>query len=198
MTMATRTIYLLLLGIALIAIALFFVLPRSSSNPVTSNQTTIEQRQELERKAAKDDPVAQYALTLLVDDPVRQRGLLRKSADAGYPPAVMTLAVSLMSENHEEKAGARKMLEGIAQRGYYPAVVELSRCLSQGLCGDASQRDALMWSVVSRLLTEEKKIEANLLKGDELKLRAGLTDSEINRAQSSARLIAEKIHHVTH
>lgn len=194
--MTRRTFLRLLAGIAilvLMTLVIRFSLHRIM-DPVSGNYISEEKLQELKQKAAAGDPAAQYTLTLFVDI-TQGEVLMKKSAEAGYPPAVVTYAD--MMENKEGSAQARTMLEKTAKDGYYPAIKMLTHCIARGSCGAASQKDALLWATVSRLLVEDNKLRTNELSEDEQQLLVGLTSDELKAAQSEAKSIADKITKVT-
>lgn len=163
------------------------------SPPVASNQISPEKLSELKQKAAVGDAAAQYALTLYVDDASQAEQLLKKAADGGHPPAVVTFAESLMNKGGAEAARARTMLEGAAQRGYYPAIAELVRCLDAGECGKPSKVAAYTWVAVADLLAQQGRIEKSELSEEGKRLRPQLTQVELEEAQTNAKAIAERV-----
>jgi TPR repeat protein len=189
-------IAILILVACVIFFARSFVFRSAVSEPVTTHISN-EDRRELERRAANGDPAAQYGLTLYVDDPRQADELLQKAANAGYPPAVMTYATHIMSQNAQNGMKARTMLENIASLGYYRAIVELAWCVGKGTCGPASKKDALTWAIVAKLLYEQKRINRNDLEGLEQDIRNELSPQDISLAETNAKSIAAKIHDVT-
>jgi TPR repeat protein len=163
------------------------------SPPVASNQISPEKLSELKQKAEAGDAAAQYALTLYVDDVSQAEQFLKKATDAGHPPAVVTFAETLMNKGGAEAGRARSMLEGVAQRGYYPAIAELVRCLDAGECGQPSKVDAYTWVAVADLLAQHGKIEKSELGEEGKRLRPQLTQVELERAQANAKTIAERV-----
>lgn len=167
--------------------------PGKESPPVASNQISPEKLSELKQKASAGDASAQYALTLYVDDASQAEQLLKKAADAGHPPAVVTFAGTLMNRGGAEAARARTMLEGAAQRGYYPAIAELVRCLDAGECGPPSKVAAYTWVTVSGLMVQQGKIEKSELSEEGKRLRPQLTQVELEQANANAKAIAERV-----
>jgi TPR repeat protein len=163
------------------------------SPPVTSNQVAPEKLRELQQKAASGDAAAQYALTLYTDDANEAEQLLKKAADGGYPPAIVTLSQTLMSRGGAQAARAKTILEGAAQRGYYPAIVELVHCLEAGECGPPSKVEAYTWIGVADLLAQQGKIAKSQLSEEEKRLRPQLTPPELDRARENAQTIAQRV-----
>ncbi|RYH21203.1 MAG: hypothetical protein EON54_25755 [Alcaligenaceae bacterium] len=147
----------------------------------------------MKQKAEAGDAAAQYALTLYVDDASQAEQLLKKAADAGHPSAVVTFAETLMNQGGAEAARAKSMLEGAAQRGYYPAIAELVRCLDAGECGQPSKVVAYTWVVVADLLAQQGKIEKSELGEEGRRLRPQLSQVELEQAQVNAKAIAERL-----
>jgi hypothetical protein len=187
------------LGVLLVlcSLAILVLLCNKPIRPIPSTDIKIGERAELEKRAESGDPVAQYELTLFVDDPIKISALLKKAAESGYAPAVVTYATSIMDDNEISANQARKMLESVAIKGYYPAIIELTHCISQGDCGPASIKDALSWAIASRLLLERKLIKQNALRQDEESLRRHLSLSDLSVAEEHAQLIVKKIPKVT-
>lgn len=189
-----RAIVIVMVIVVLVTVLWFAMGARGKeSPPVASNQITAEKLSELKQKAAAGDASAEYALTLYVDDASQAEQLLKKAADAGYPPAMVTFAETLMNKGGADAARARKMLEGAAQRGYYPAIVELVRCLDAGECGTPSRVVAYTWVAVADLLAQQGKIEKSELGEEGKRLRPQLTQVELVQAQANAKAIAERV-----
>lgn len=192
--MKPKTIVFFALPALAVCVAVtLFLLQATETKPVPSSSIEPDKLRELERRAATGDAAAQYTLTLFLDDPARIEALLKTAADAGYPPAVVTMAQATMSKGASEGVVARGRLEAVAKGGYYPAIIELAHCLSQGDCGPESGTDALTWALVSGLLAQQNKIAANELKDEELRLRATLSANEVARAEANAELLAKGI-----
>lgn len=173
--------------------AIFSLQNRSHKQPVASNEISDRARADLERRAKDGDPEAQYALTLLVDDPFQQRRLMEQAVSAGYPPAVTTYAVSIMSEKPGDAQRAKRLLQDAALKGYYPAIVELAHCVEIGACGPASEAEALQWMILSRLLASNKIIEKNLIRADEERILSRLSNNAVLDAEAAARKNYEQV-----
>lgn len=199
MKLQNRFSLAILIGVILIiCIALLFMKFRAKPTPpIPSTQLKYEKYVELENLARSGDPIAQYELTLFLDDPKEIRSLLKKASESGYPPAMVTYAVSIMSDNAESSIQARMILESAAKDGHYPAIVELTLCVSKGKCGPSSARTALTWAVVSRLLFDRKLIEQNKLESDEENFREQLSKEEAITAETTAKELASRIQKVT-
>jgi len=212
--MLKRNHYLLFVGIVLIAYGAFLLILRVKGQPPTTpSYITHTDLQELERRASNGDPVAQYGLSLYTDDPKRSAELILKAATSGYPPAVVTYANELMSHGNGDGLKAKKMLEDVAKRGYYPAIVEITQCLEQGKCGPSSNKEAFVWTVVARLLIEHKRIDCNKMSDIDRKkyliditnmqnieqhLRKVLERGEVARVEVNARAIFDNISKATY
>jgi TPR repeat protein len=167
-------------------------LPSKELSPIPSNRIEAEKLKELQQKAKAGDAVALYALTLYAEDANQSEQLLQKAADAGYPPAMVTYAQSLMQKNGVMTATAKTMLEGAGRQGYYPAIVELAQCINAGECDELPKADAYMWIAVANILAQQSKIENIPLNEVEQRLRLQLTASELARALADAKALAER------
>lgn len=192
-------ILLAVLGvISIICITLLFMTFRAKpTSPIPSTQLKDEKLAELENLARSGDPIAQYELTLFLDDPEEIRSLLKKASESGYPPAIVTYAVSMMSDDEKSGIQARTILESAAKNGYYPAIVELTLCVSKGKCGPSSPKIAFTWAVVSRLLFDRKMIQENKLKLNEERIREQLSNEEVITAENNAKELTGRIQKVT-
>lgn len=144
-------------------------------------------QQELRRRAETGEPDAQLALSLVLQGTPEGDSLLKKAADSGYGPAVVTLARRALGGDQQLSQSAAVLLEKAARNGYYPAAVELADCLRSGSCGARSAEDALMWVIASRYWAKEGKIKSNLLHDVEAKLMREVSSARVPVIQQRAR-----------
>lgn len=209
-----RNIYILIIiAIGLVAGLTILILPNSKNHtPTTPSYIKSAKLQELELRALKGDPEAQYGLSLYIDDVNRSFELIKRAAESGYPPAVMTYADMIMSRDKQGAIRARRMLEQVAENGYYRAIVALAQCLSEGKCGPASNKDALTWALVFQLATKQKLIDRTKLTDidkklleiniDEMsklekRLLGEVAHNEIITSEANARAIVNKMQKLT-
>jgi hypothetical protein len=175
------------IGVLLLLGLIWLLLSRPGELPIPSNAVTPGERQELERRASAGDAMAQYSLTLLIDDAAKRAEMLKRAADGGYPPALVTYALSLADRGGPEAAHARGLLERAAKTGYYPAITELAACLELGTCGSTDRQAAMSWVVVSQLLKQSSKIPNDELEAAGSRIRATLQPKQIADAELIAR-----------
>ena len=115
------------------------------------------------------------------------RTRVTRAAESGYPPALVTYALSLRDRGGAEAERARSLLERAAKTGYYPAITELADCLEHGTCGTTDQQAAMSWVRVSRLLKQSNKIPTDDLEHWDSRIRAMLQPTQIADAEITAR-----------
>ena len=206
-----RTVRLLLAGLALVSCGVvIFMLKAKERPPVTPSHISQDDLRGLEQRAAAGDPVAQYGLTLYIDDEKRVNELIKKAAKSGYPPAVVTYADRLISQEKPEGLKAKGILEDVAKQGYFPAITLLASCRENGECGLASKEDALKWAAFARLLIVQKNsdkkklylydVDNKSLESDkknasevEQRLRKELKSSEVDQAYAAAKSLISQM-----
>jgi hypothetical protein len=206
-----RTLSLLLIGLVLAGVVTFFVLRARNTTWVSGNYIAPHELQKLEADAAAGDPVAQYGLTLYIEnDQKRIDDLIERSAKSGYPPAIITYTDEIMHQDKQSGVRACRILMDTAKEGYFPAVVVLSECIENGECGRKSNKKALKWAIFARLLLEEKNINKKILylyDVDKLSLESAkdraasverrtrdvLNSNDINQAETAAKTLVTKV-----
>lgn len=162
----------------------------SRSKSVTSNQQTVEQLNELRKKAASGDAQAKYALSLFSESPVEADRMIEDAATLGYGPAVVTFVDGKLQK---QPIKAAAMLQLAANNGYVPAIVALVRCVDSGQCGENSRLLGVKWALVHRRLVDQRKIQDSNFAEVEQKLLLGLSKSDIEVLRQDAIKIADSL-----